>query len=580
MTKIRSFVKFIGAEILIVLLFVISLNNYLDDPVKTIKPISGDGIGYYEYLPSIFIHHDINRHQLSENELTDFEKRVKPFGVYVDYFGHKVDKYPCGTALLQSPFFLFVSGTHNLQGNANDGYQTPFQHAVFYAALFYLFLALIFLKKILKRYDIERTTIILTQFLMVFATSVTQYASSNAAFSHVYSLFAITAFLYFGKQYFERVNLKSFVWACFFWGLVVILRQVNVIILFFVPFLAGSIEKLKEGVFAVFRRPAMLLGGFAVFSGMVFIQSYLWYLQTGSFFVYSYQGEGFNFLDPQFVNILFSYRKGLFVYTPVLLFGMIGAIWLGVRKKYFVSFSWLLFFFFLTYILSSWWSWYYGSSYGLRAYIDFYALFFIPFALVFDSLNRWGKLGMLILVLLTVPLNLIQTYQYQKYILNSTNMDKEKYWEVFLKTSESYRGILYKKRFDLKKLTEVYEKQIDQVDMPVNAEKPIWSIKVSEIGDFKNVNIIQVSFDDNFEPDNDSRLVLTIDSPEKHNYYYHRPYLIHFAEQSLGGNQTGFYNYELPAFQDPDQLILTFKVMGGTKGAHLKNLKIEFFQKE
>ena len=246
MTKVLSVLKSIRVEFLIVFIFVLTVQNFVG------KTITGDGVGYYEYLPSIFIHHDINRHQLPESGLKDFEKRVKPFGVYVDYYGHKVDKYPCGTALLQSPFFLFVRGTHDLQGNAGDGYQTPFHWAIFFAAIFYLFLALIFLKKLLELYGIKRTTIILTQFLMVFATSVTQYASSNAAFSHVYSLFAITAFLYFGKQYFERVNLKSFVWACFFLGLIVILRQVNVIILLFVPFLARGNRKIKGRRFCCF----------------------------------------------------------------------------------------------------------------------------------------------------------------------------------------------------------------------------------------------------------------------------------------------------------------------------------------
>ena len=324
----------------------------------------------------------------------------------------------------------------------------------------------------------------------------------------------------------------------------------------------------------------MLLSGLAVFSVLVFIQLYLWYLQTGSFIVYSYQGEGFNFLDPQFINILFSYRKGLFIYTPVLFFGLIGALLLGFRKKYFLSFSWLLFFVFLTYILSSWWSWYYGGSYGLRAYIDFYALFFIPFALLVDSMKGWTKIGLLGLVFLTVPLNLIQTYQYKTYILHGANMDKEKYWKVFLKTRESYRGILWKKKFDLRKYQIVYDKKIDKVDIQSNLETPFWSIKGSEIKNLKDVSLIHFSFENDFNPDDNTRILLTIDDSLKHNYYYHRPYLIHFAEKSLGKYQTGFYDYQLSGFENPDQLILTFRIMGGTKGAHLKNLKIEFLIKK
>jgi hypothetical protein len=57
---------------------------------------------------------------------------------------------------------------------------------------------------------------------------------------------------------------------------------------------------------------------------MVSLQSIIYYLQSGYFFVYSYGREGFNFLDSHMIDILYSYKKGLFVYTPVTLIAMYG----------------------------------------------------------------------------------------------------------------------------------------------------------------------------------------------------------------------------------------------------------------
>ena len=284
--------KSFKTELIILLFFVLLLNNFVG------KTITGDGVGYYEYLPSLFIHHDINRKDISEQSKNDFFKRVKKYGVYVDYEEHILNKYPCGVAVLQSPFFLVTKLFTKMNGNHDDGYQEPFHAAIFYAAIFYLFITLLLLKGLLNYYKLNNKSITLIQVLLVFSTSVTQYASSNSAFSHVYSLFAITAFLFFAKRFFVTIDVSNFLWACVVLGLIIILRQINILIFLFLPFIAGSWYSLKNGVRTVVLKPHILISGILLFSGVVFIQLFLWYLQTGHFFVYSYQGEGFNFFAP------------------------------------------------------------------------------------------------------------------------------------------------------------------------------------------------------------------------------------------------------------------------------------------
>lgn len=178
------------------------------------------------------------------------------------------------------------------------------------------------------------------------------------------------------------------------------------------------------------------------------IHCLVWYVQTGHLLLYSYQGEGFDLLRPHFLQVLFGYRKGLFVYTLILLFALAGIVVLGVARKWYLVLSWSIAFCLLTYIFSSWWSWYYGDSYGLRAYVEFLPLLLMPIALTLRSLRPSLKLITMAAMALAIPLNIIQNYQYKHYILHWSDMDRERYWQVFLKTDDRYRGLLWKQNTD------------------------------------------------------------------------------------------------------------------------------------
>jgi hypothetical protein len=94
----------------------------------------------------------------------------------------------------------------------------------------------------------------------------------------------------------------------------------------------------------------------------------------------------------------------------------------------------LLFFAFFTYIVSSWWNWWYGGSFSSRVYVDILVLFMLPLAFMIDAARK--KLHKILLIaglFLIIALCQIQTYQYRYYIIHWENMTKEKYWDNFLK---------------------------------------------------------------------------------------------------------------------------------------------------
>jgi len=567
--------KSIYREALILFLFVFLVHHYFGYVDKVIK---SDGTGYYEYLPSLFIHHDLVRKDVPvQADTAGLYQRINSIQSYVGFGDFKVNKYACGTALLQLPFFAAASVLTDREGNDHDGYQAPFQKAVFIATLFYLFLGIVFLRKLLELYRVNEHLITFMQLLLVLGTGVTNYTTYDACFSHIYSLFAITAFLYFTKHYFDSRNLNQFIFACLFAGLVVILRQVNVLIVLFAPFLAGSWQNLRQGVILPFKKPGKLFSGILAFTGMVFIQCLLWYLQTGKFFVYSYQGESFDFTKPHIAEILFSFQKGLFIYAPVLIFSLLGLIWLLFKKKYLMVTTWALFFLLITYILSSWHSWYYGASFGLRAYIDFYPVFFIPFALMLNGVKPWMKVLIAAVALLPVPLNIIQTYQYKNYILHWTFMDRAKYRRVFLKTDDRFKGLLWKKEFNYDQFRINKEVLIGNIITSAKEDSIIYSEYTSTIPDFRNVSLVQVLIDNDFNDRSDTKIILSIsDSSYTKNLYWLDKFLVGFYEKELNEWHTGMYPFEIKPFTDNEIKYITLTVRPDSRINKLNNVRIRY----
>ena len=141
------------------------------------------------------------------------------------------------------------------------------------------------------------------------------------------------------------------------------------------------------------------------------------------------------------MNVLFSFRKGLFVYTPLILLAGFGLI--AILSKPVKLISMMIFLALSTYIIASWWNWYYGDSFGLRAFIDYYGIYALLIALFLNRLSFKGdKLFLTLLFLPFIGLNLFQTWQYSNWIINPYSMNKEKYEYVFLKSDSTFVNCL------------------------------------------------------------------------------------------------------------------------------------------
>lgn len=395
--------------------------------------IHGDGSGQYYYLPAALIYHNLER-PVTEPPPGNFFSRANE---------RWVNRFYCGTSVSILPFFGLASAASSISGEPVDGYSLFFQCGVSVAAMFYFLAGLYFLSKLLRLFQISERWIAVTLLLISFGTNILYYVVYEPSMAHVYAFAWITVFLYLAKKIsLGKYNSRDVIFCFAAFAMVVLVRSVNVLMLLALPFIAGSITGLRVTVRGLFQRRIALATGTIIFFILISIQFLLYYLQTGKVFLNSYSdAEGFNFLSPEITGFLFSYRKGLFVYTPLLLLSLAGLIIL-FKKDRFRFAGLLLFLFMIVYLLASLRNWYGGDSFGIRHMIDYYALFTILLAIALENIKGIARAVLITCSVLCVFLNLVQSYQYATYILHPATMNKEKYWYAFLKTGKEYVGTI------------------------------------------------------------------------------------------------------------------------------------------
>ncbi len=393
--------------------------------------LEADAKGYYAYLPAVFVYHDLN---FGFYQKAEVENATDPNLVYdyrATYNGHIINKYFVGEAVLLAPFYGLAHLLAKQTSFATDGYSKLYVISVTLAALFYLLLGLFALKKTLELFKFEPFSIFVIITVVVFGTNLFYYSIGEPGMSHVYSFAVVSLFILYITKYFRNFKTKYLLFAAFFFGLVVLIRPVNAIVLLSVPFLSQSKKNLKTGLMKIVHKPGYLLLSILIFLMIVSIQPVIYMLQTGSLFVYSYGNEGFNFSTPQIINFLFSYKKGFFLYTPVALVSLFGFIFLWKNK--FRFFTLFIFLFFTVYLLSSWWMWYYGGSFSSRVMVEYLPYFAILLGFLCQGIAKYRfKFAFIGLLFLLTTVNQIQTLQYRYYIIHWSEMNKELYWNTFL----------------------------------------------------------------------------------------------------------------------------------------------------
>lgn len=419
--------------IVMVIMTFISINmKWNGEDWRTV--IASDSKGYYSYLPAMFIYDDPN---FGFFETIEKEKYYNPH-TFTDYrslgAGKIINKYYIGTAVAETPFFLIGHGIAKTSSWDADGYSKPYMILLMVSALFYLFLGLLFVQKLLRRFGVDERSISWITVAGVLGTNLFFYVVVEAGTSHVYSFAFISMLIYFYHCWVEERKTKHLFLLAFLLGMILIVRPINVLVVLALPFVAGGWKPFIQSILAIVHQRWLGLLALVVFLAVLTIQLAYYKAATGQWFVYSYREEGFDFSNPHFWEMLFSYQKGLFLYTPIYLVAFIGVLAFWKNGDRFRVFAWLTFFFVLTYILSSWWMWYYGGSFSSRVYVDFLPFFLLLLGVGFKKWRKqWSGWTLRIVTVLLIVLCQIQIYQYRYGQIHVSHTTQEQYWNNFLR---------------------------------------------------------------------------------------------------------------------------------------------------
>jgi hypothetical protein len=417
--------------ILFILLIVVVTNLFISRKT-TFKVINYDVISYYAYLPATFIYKDVT--------LKFIEKDWRYFGCkfWVDTLApHKyMIRTTMGISMLYSPFFFAAHAYTKFTGQVADGYTPPYPIALIISSIFYFMLGLFFLSKFLLHY-FRPNIVVITLILISLGTNLFAFITMDAAMSHAYSFSLIATLLYVTREWYESGKFKYAVYLGLLGGLITLVRPTNAIVALLVVLfgISGSGDLLIR--FNFYRKNYLHLLVIVVLAFAMWIPQMLyWHKITGQFLFNSYDSSGgsFYFGNPQIINQLFAFRKGLFIYTPLMLFACTGIIMLYKAHK---NLFWGVATFTAVniYVLSCWWAWWFGGGFGCRGYIDSFAVMAIGLAAFVDFVatkQRWIRMFFSVLIGFFVFLNLFQTYQYYKGYLHYVAMSKASYFAAFL----------------------------------------------------------------------------------------------------------------------------------------------------
>lgn len=145
------------------------------------------------------------------------------------------------------------------------------------------------------------------------------------------------------------------------------------------------------------------------------------------------QKNVFTFIAPYLPEVLMSLRKGWLIYTPVMIFSILGFYFLAGENP-FIFYSAFLIFIINLQVVSSWSVWWDGESFSISSMISSYPVLALPlgyFLVWLWQQKRYIQIPLYLLLGFIVVLNLFQTWQYTKGILDSSLMTREYYGAIF-----------------------------------------------------------------------------------------------------------------------------------------------------
>ncbi len=368
--------------------------------------VRGDGVGYYAYLRSALIGHDLRfeNDYLVANESflishVDAQGRLLP-GLFTKT-GHVENHFTVGPAILWAPVLLVVHESVLLADRlgahvAADGYSRPYLLAMALTTACYGFLSLLLTFRVARKYFDGQWSFIATVAIWL-ASSLPVYMYFNPSWSHAFSAFTVALYLW----YWDRTRLQRTVAQ---WGILGLLAGLmgnvyypNAILL---TFPAVEVLHLYRAGRSESGRPALPMQKLAVRGAVFAVFFFASLLPTFITRQIIYGGPfetgyppilTWNWTSPVLLKVLFSSDHGMFTWTPVLILAVVGLPFL-IKRDALLGAGSLLAFLAFYYFIASYTNWDGISSFGNRFFVSLTPIFVLGLAALLCSFSSWmGK---------------------------------------------------------------------------------------------------------------------------------------------------------------------------------------------
>ncbi len=363
--------------------------------------VRGDGMGYYALARAPLIEHSFDfthDYQFANASFRDarLDENGLPRTIFRTATGHLDNHFSVGPAILWSPFLIAahcaVLAARALGSSVPaDGFSMPYRIAMAFATCLYGFLGMLLSYHLARKYVAEGWALLAT-FSIWWASSLPVYMYFNPSWSHAHSAFVVALFLW----YWDRTRLgrtaRQWLVLALLGGLMLNVYYANAMLL------AVPAAEALANYRAAFRRDPSSVGLGALFLrhalfAIVLLVSLLPTFLTRAIIYGSPFASGYIPLhdwlwrSPVFLSVLFSSNHGLFLWTPLLLFSILGLLLFAWRQPAVgvPLLSGALAFYLFIAVYPDWAG---ISSFGNRFFVSLTPLFILGLAVFLDTSSQ------------------------------------------------------------------------------------------------------------------------------------------------------------------------------------------------
>ena len=323
-----------------------------------------DDTMYYIWARSLIIDRDLDfRNDLEISNTVD-ENAKKNQLSSITKKNLIANKYWIGWAIMNAPVIYLTFISIKSIGIEANGYEHIFFINIMIFQLCLFLTSLLLSYKILNRFysaKVSYCAVILTWL----CSPLIYYQTARFSMVHNQLYLLTVAIIYLSFKIIDRkAKLNTWLLLGLYSGILIVTRSTSIVYLTFTSFVLLNYINTKDIDLQARIRNLSIYVTLLIIP--ILIQLVAWKTIYGSYIYYSYQGESFDFSSPNLWGVLFSNFHGLFNWHPIALIGLIGFIFHCIKERSGLSFC--ISIVSISYINASWWSYWFGSSFGNRAF--------------------------------------------------------------------------------------------------------------------------------------------------------------------------------------------------------------------